>query len=161
MMPPAATERPPGLQSGWERLKMQPMDNCAVKSVVSGVLGGGMGLMFGMLFAGSGDLSHIPVPDSVTGKYPPTPKFQWGKHFKEVGRSSLWYARSFGVVGFLFAGSECVIEKTRGKTDLWNNVGGGCMAGAVMAHKGGPSAMLIGCAGFSAFSLVIDSVMGH
>jgi hypothetical protein len=29
------------------------------------------------------------------------------------------------------------------------------MAGALMAHKGGPYAMLLGCSGFAAFSLVI------
>ncbi len=145
-----------------QRLMMAPLDNCAIKAAVSGILGGGMGLMFGTLFSSTpGDLSHIPVPDPVTGKYPPTPKFQWGKHFREVGKSSLWYGKSFMIVGFLFAGSECLLEKSRGKTDIWNNVGGGCMAGAIMANKGGPSAMLIGCAGFAAFSLVIDSVLGH
>ena len=55
----------------------------------------------------------------------------------------------------MFAGSECIIEKMRGRTDIWNNVGGGCLAGAVMANKGGPYAMLLGCSGFAAFSLVI------
>jgi import inner membrane translocase subunit TIM22 len=77
----------------------------------------------------------------------------------KVGKSSLWYGKSFGVVGFLFAGSECLLEKGRGRTDIWNNVGGGCMAGAVMAHKGGPSAMIIGCSGFAAFSLVIGKAL--
>ena len=47
---PADSPRPPGLI--WhQKLLMNPMDSCGVKSVVSGVMGGGMGLMFGMLFS--------------------------------------------------------------------------------------------------------------
>lgn len=71
------------------------------------------------------------------------------------------YGKSFAVVGFLFAGSECVIEKARGRTDIWNGLAGGCAAGAMLAYKGGPMAMGMGCAGFAAFSLVIDMLMGH
>jgi uncharacterized protein YacL len=51
MLPPKPTERPPGLQGPMQRLLMAPLDNCMVKSVVSGVLGGGMGLLFGTLFS--------------------------------------------------------------------------------------------------------------
>ena len=109
---------------------------------------------------GTGDLSHIPVP-GPDGKYPPPQAFQWKKHFKEVGRGALWYGKSFGTVGFLFAGSECLIEKARGRTDIWNGLGGGCLSGAALSYKGGAVAMAVGCGGFAAFSLVIDSIMGH
>ena len=71
------------------------------------------------------------------------------------------YGKSFGVVGTLFAGSECVVEKARARSDIYNGLGGGCISGAALAYKGGPQSMLMGCAGFAAFSLVIDSIMGH
>lgn len=138
-----------------------------------------MGLVFGLVFSTSPtDLSHIPVP-GPDGKYGPTPPFQWKKHFREMGKGAVWYGRSFAVVGLLFAGSECVIEKARGKSDVWNGIVGGCaagmsarslarhctthtsVAGAMLAYKGGVSGMTVGCTGFAAFSTVIDMVMDH
>merc|ERR1711916_122209 len=104
MLPPQLPKdspRPPGL-IWYEKVLMNPMDNCGVKSVFSGIAGGGMGLMFGMLFSSTpGDLSHIPVP-GPDGKYPPPQPFQWKKHFREVGKSAVWYGKSFGTVGFFF-----------------------------------------------------------
>ena len=32
------------------------------------------------------------------------------------------YAKGFGAMGALFAGSECVIEKTRAKHDMYNSI---------------------------------------
>ena len=66
------------------------------------------------------------------------------------------YAKGFGGVGALFAGSECVIEKQRAKHDIYNSLGAGCFSGAVLARSGGPQAMCVGCATFAAFSALID-----
>jgi hypothetical protein len=74
---------------------------------------------------------------------------------------SVSYAKSFAWMGFLFAGSECVVEKYRGKTDMVNSVTAGCFTGATLAYGNGPRAMCAGCAGFAAFSAVIDKVMGR
>jgi len=38
----------------------------------------------------------------------------------------------------LFAGTECIVEKARGKHDVWNQVLGGCATGAAMQAKSGP-----------------------
>ena len=48
------------------------------------------------------------------------------------------YAKGFGAVGALFAGSECVIEKQRAKHDIYNSVYAGCFSGGVLARSGGP-----------------------
>ena len=69
------------------------------------------------------------------------------------------YAKGFGTVGALFAGSECVIEKVRARHDIYNSLYAGCFAGGALAHKAGPQAMCIGCASFAAFSVVIDKFM--
>ena len=53
-----------------------------------------------------------------------------------------------------------MVEKYRGKHDVWNAVVSGCVTGAAMQAKQGPQASAIGCGGFAAFSLVIDSIMG-
>ena len=137
---------------------LYPFENCGFKTIISGVLGAGMGGLFGVLFSSNpGDLSHIPVPDAQ-GKYPAAPKFNWKQHAQQTWKGAKFYGKSFGMVGAIFAGSECVVEKARGKTDVWNGVLGGCATGAGLAYKGGASAMVLGCAGFSAFSLVIDTI---
>lgn len=69
--------------------------------------------------------------------------------------------KGFTVVGALYSGSECVIEKTRAKHDIYNTVYAGCFTGAALAHGGGPKAMAGGCAGFAAFSAAIEKFMGH
>ena len=71
------------------------------------------------------------------------------------------YAKGFGAMGALFAGSECVIEKMRARHDMYNSIYAGCTTGALLAHSGGPKAMCIGCASFAAFSALIDRFMGH
>ena len=64
------------------------------------------------------------------------------------------YAKGFGAMGALFAGSEA-------RHDMYNSIYAGCTTGAILAHSGGPKAMCIGCASFAAFSAVIDKFMGH
>ena len=69
--------------------------------------------------------------------------------------------RNFATVGAIFSGCECVFEKSRATHDILNPMLGGCAAGAILASKGGKGkdrlyAMGLGCAGFAAFSLVID-----
>ncbi len=71
------------------------------------------------------------------------------------------YAKGFGAMGLLFAGSECVIEKVRAKHDIYNSVGAGCAAGAALAYSAGPKAMGAGCVTFAAFSAFIDKIMEH
>lgn len=61
----------------------------------------------------------------------------------------------------IFMGTECVIEKVRGKTDIMNPVYAGCVTGATFGIKQGPQAACIGCAGMAAFTVVIEKIMGH
>ncbi|KAI9889696.1 MAG: Mitochondrial import inner membrane translocase subunit tim22 [Vezdaea aestivalis] len=79
--------------------------------------------------------------------------------FKDMGKSSYSSAKNFGMIGAMYAGSECAIEGFRGKNDLTNSVAAGCVTGGALAHKGGPQAAALGCAGFAAFSLAIDYYM--
>ena len=60
----------------------------------------------------------------------------------------------------VFSGSECVIEKWRGKHDVMNQVLSGCFAGAAISAKSGPLMMCGGCAGFAAFSVAAEAIMG-
>jgi import inner membrane translocase subunit TIM22 len=78
---------------------------------------------------------------------------------KDMGKQSFSSAKNFGLIGAIFAGTECCIEGLRAKNDLWNGVAGGCITGGALAYKAGPQAAAIGCAGFAAFSAAIDAYM--
>ena len=71
------------------------------------------------------------------------------------------YAKGFGAMGALFAGSECVIEKARAKHDIYNSVYAGCFTGGSIAYSTGPKGMCAGCLTFAAFSALIDKIMEH
>lgn len=79
--------------------------------------------------------------------------------FKDMGSRSWSSAKNFGIVGALFAGSECCIEGLRAKNDLTNSVSAGCVTGGILGAKAGPGAAAAGCAGFAAFSAAIDAYM--
>mmetsp|Transcript_5350 Transcript_5350/g.8301 ORF Transcript_5350/g.8301 Transcript_5350/m.8301 type:complete len:298 (+) Transcript_5350:25-918(+) len=75
---------------------------------------------------------------------------------KTCRKSSWSWAKNFGIVGGLFALSECAIEKFRAKHDIYNPVAAGCITGGTLAASAGPQAACIGCAGFAAFSGLIE-----
>ena len=57
-----------------------------------------MGGAFGLFTAG--------IDPNITGTETPTVKLVW----KEMKLRTVSYAKNFAVIGFLFAGTECVIE---------------------------------------------------
>ncbi|KAI9074405.1 hypothetical protein K1719_043599 [Acacia pycnantha] len=124
-------------------------NNCAVRSVFSGVMGG-LGLFMG-LFLGSLD-THV-MQDEMTGRQ------QLIYQAKQMGRRSWSSAKAFAVMGLIFLAAECVVEKARAKHDTTNTVVAGCVTGGAISAKGSPKAS---CAGFAAFSVLIEKFLeGH
>ncbi len=165
--PKPKKKRKPGSPNMYNRIEMPTpemmasedfMNNCAVRTIMSTVMGAGLGVAFG-IFMGTMDTSHID--GSLTAD---AQKKTFRETMKEVGKST-WsrsksYGKGFATMGALFSGSECVIETYRAKHDMWNSIYAGCSAGAIMAHSGGPKAMCFGCGSFAAFSYLIDKFMG-
>ncbi|CAK7330457.1 unnamed protein product [Dovyalis caffra] len=118
-------------------------NNCAVRSVASGVMGGGLGLLMGLFL---GALDNPIMQDEMTGKQ------QFIYNAKQMGRRSWSSCKTFAVMGLVFSAAECVVEKARAKHDTTNTVVAGCVTGGTMSAKGGPKAACVGCAGFAAFS---------
>ena len=158
------------------------MESCLGKSVMSGVMGFGMGGLFGLFMASVSSSSPSPSSppklttvssqmsyDTPYGSPAAGPngqtisslplRHQLKVGFKDMGTRSWSMARNFGKVGSLFAGIECGVEGLRAKNDLWNGVAGGCLTGGVLARGAGPQAAAVGCAGFAAFSAAIDAYM--
>ncbi|XP_047339077.1 mitochondrial import inner membrane translocase subunit TIM22-1-like [Impatiens glandulifera] len=109
-------------------------NNCAVRSVFSGVMGGGLGLFMG-LFLGS--LDTPLVQEELTTRQ------QIVNQAKNMGRRSLSSCKAFAVMGFVFSAAECVVEKARAKHDITNTVAAGCVTGGAMSARGNFSHMQI------------------
>ena len=135
------------------------MEACAPKIVTGGVLGSVLGIGMGIFFGAMNDPSPIRI---VQGKEVPQSPVRevMRSAFKATWKSSLGWAKSFGVMTALFGGIECVIEKERATKDVWNSVFSGCVVGATMAANSGPTSMCFGCVGFGLFSMAADAIMG-
>jgi len=120
-----------------------------------------MGLLMGVFLGAMSDAT--PPVTVIAGKDVPQAPFreQMRVVLRATAEKSLYWSRNFAFITGVFGGSECLVEKYRGKHDVWNSVSSGCITGAALQAKQGPQAAAIGCGGFAAFSLVIDSFMGH
>jgi mitochondrial import inner membrane translocase subunit TIM22 len=136
-------------------------NSCGGRAVI-GVIGGGtMGLLMGVFLGAMSDAT--PPVQVIAGKEVPQAPLreQMRATMRATGAKSMYWCRNFAFISGVFGGSECLVEKYRGKHDVWNSVASGCITGAALQAKAGPQAAAVGCGGFAAFSLVIDSFMGH
>ncbi|KAF4984948.1 hypothetical protein FDECE_16956 [Fusarium decemcellulare] len=157
-----AMPTPGGAQDPNVKAVQAAMESCYGKSVMSGVMGFGMGGIFGVFMASmSYDTPyHTAVPGSPQNSISSLPlKQQLKIGFKDMGTRSWSMAKNFGKVGALYSGIECGIEGLRAKNDLTNSVAAGCVTGGVLAKNAGPQAAAGGCLAFAAFSAAIDAWM--
>ncbi|KAG2551236.1 hypothetical protein PVAP13_9KG384900 [Panicum virgatum] len=83
-----------------EEIKGQDIwNNCAVRSVVSGVMGGGLGVLMGLFF---GALDNPIMAEEMTARQ------QIVYTAKQMGRRSISNAKTFAVMGLIFSAAECV-----------------------------------------------------
>ena len=95
-------------------------ENCAFKSAFGGVAGMGFGFMLGVFFASTAyDAQMVEGPGTTYQKVI--------EGFKATGRQGVSSAKNFGMVSVVFAGTECLIEKHRAKSDRYNGAAGGCI----------------------------------
>ncbi|KAF4580294.1 Mitochondrial import inner membrane translocase subunit tim-22 [Ophiocordyceps camponoti-floridani] len=138
------------------------MESCLGKSIMSGVMGFGMGGLFGMFMASMSYDTPFgsPITNAAGQNLSDMPlRKQLKLGLKDMGSRSYSMAKNFGKVGALFAGIECGIEGLRAKNDLGNGIAAGCLTGGILAKKAGPQAVAGGCVAFAAFSAAIDTWM--
>ncbi|GFR97150.1 mitochondrial import inner membrane translocase subunit Tim22 [Elysia marginata] len=125
-------------------------DSCAFKSGASCVVGFALGGVFGLFTAGVDPMSTIS---------PETPSTKMV--LREMKNRSLSYGKNFALVGAMFAGTECLVESYRGKTELINGTMSGAIVGGILGVRAGLKAGVFGAAGFALFSTAIDYYMRH
>ncbi|KAF5355183.1 hypothetical protein D9756_005476 [Leucocoprinus leucothites] len=155
-LPPGFTEEDRGAlaqQQKFQDMMAMGMESCAVKTVMAGTMGFGIGAFFSLMSASFAYEDPLLRQRSQAGMNTTQKASQI---FREMGRGMYTSGRGFGKVGALFAGIECVIEGYRAKNDIWNSVSSGFLAGGVLARTSGPKAAFGGGLAFAAFSAIID-----
>jgi import inner membrane translocase subunit TIM22 len=127
------------------------------KYVLSGVMGGGLGLVFGafMTTMSFGAIRSEDIPTDLPLR----------RQFTLMGRR-MWSSmksssRNFAVFGAMYAPTEQMTAVIRGRHDVGNSLIAGCLTGAGMAVTGGPYAMGMGCAGCAALCGLMDHFFIH
>ncbi|MEW5318722.1 MAG: hypothetical protein WDW38_009918 [Sanguina aurantia] len=134
------------------------MDNCIVKTTIAAVMGGALGVAFGV-FSASIDNAGGGLDMSVPTDTQKSTRVVMKEMLVNMGQKSMSYAKGFALFGALYSFNECVIEKHRAKHDRYNAAYAGCATGGMLAYAGGPKAMCMGCATFGAFSAAIEYFM--
>eukprot|EP00928_Gymnodinium_smaydae_P065255 TRINITY_DN48422_c0_g1_i1.p1 TRINITY_DN48422_c0_g1~~TRINITY_DN48422_c0_g1_i1.p1 ORF type:complete len:205 (-),score=42.34 TRINITY_DN48422_c0_g1_i1:322-861(-) len=143
---PGAEAPPPQLDGS------RIIDGCTARVIMGTVGGSVMGLLMGGFF-------HTMQPLNVDTTL--STREQLRQSYKGFGQACSRMARQFGKVGAVYAGIECFMERARASKDVPNAMYAGCFTGGVLAFQAGPQAMAMGCAGFAAFSAVIETMMAH
>ncbi|KAK0088135.1 hypothetical protein PV326_004939 [Microctonus aethiopoides] len=121
------------------------MESCVFKSVMSCVLGFGLGAAIGLFSASVGtNVTSVEKPQTAR------------ETFREIKNTTISHGKSFAAVGCVFSAIECCIESYRGQTDWKNGTYAGGLTGAIIGLRAGIKASIVGAAGFAAFSTAID-----
>ncbi|XP_034945742.1 mitochondrial import inner membrane translocase subunit Tim22 [Chelonus insularis] len=136
---------PPKIKSNEEKAVEAVFESCVFKSLMSCVLGFGLGAAIG-LFTSSVNPNVAAVEKQQTAR----------EIIKEMKTTTLGYAKNFAAVGCVFSAVECCIESYRGKTDWKNGTYAGGVTGGIIGLRAGVKASFIGAAGFATFSTIID-----
>lgn len=139
---------PVQIKTNEEKMIERAVESCAFKSMMSCVVGYGLGAAIG-LFSASVNPNVTSVEKQQTVK----------EIFKDMKTTTLSFAKNFAVVGCVFSAVECSIESYRGKTDWKNGTYAGGVTGGLIGLRAGIKAGLVGAAGFAAFSTAIDYYM--
>ncbi|CAH1382352.1 hypothetical protein MTP99_006318 [Tenebrio molitor] len=138
---------PVRIKTNEEKMVEAFFESCPFKSLMSCVIGYGLGAAIG-LFSSSVGPTATNVEQQTARQV-----------FQEMKTTTLGYAKNFAVIGALFSAVECSIETMRGKSDWKNGTYAGGVTGGLIGLRAGVKAGVLGAAGFAAFSTAIDYYM--
>ncbi|XP_053375337.1 mitochondrial import inner membrane translocase subunit Tim22-like [Mercenaria mercenaria] len=141
-------------RSKQEQMISRAFESCAFKAVASAVLGFALGGAIGLFTVG---MDPISTYTTTTPDQTPSTRAV----LKEMKVRCASYGKNFGTIGFMFAGTECLLESYRGKSPLSNGTISGAIVGGVLGLRAGLKAAAFGAAGFAAFSTVVDYYLRH
>ncbi|KAL4424237.1 hypothetical protein ABPG75_001538 [Micractinium tetrahymenae] len=111
---------------------------CSLTGLGAGISGGALGWVFG--FGG------YWIRNLRGGQLKASLAEGWGS------------AKTFGIMGGLYAAVSCFMQRLRQKNDAWNGAASGCATGLALGWKQGPINALQSCAMLGFFSYFVDSM---
>jgi len=132
---------------------VNPFEYCLVRAILSTAMGAVGGAFFALFI----NAFQNPIPWELQDKL--STKEQLVYSYKDLVRNMKRLGKQMAIIGGLYGGIECFIERNRARQDIHNHLYTGCITGGVLGSSGGPYAAMMGCGGFAAFSLVIEMVM--
>lgn len=112
----------------------------------------------------------VPFLCHLSPRAPPHPvsrpdtlplKEQFRSMYRQMRARSVSSAKNFGLIGAIFAGTECCIESHRGRADMFNPIAAGAITGGTLGLRAGVRAGVVGAAGFAVFSYAIEYYMRY
>ncbi|TGZ64425.1 hypothetical protein CRM22_006384 [Opisthorchis felineus] len=134
-----------------ELMVRNAMDSCLFKAAISCLGGFVLGGVFGLFSASVDPMSTIHGAETPTTR----------QVAREMYSRSLSHAKSFAMIGAMFAGTECILESHRGKSDLLNSTLSGAIVGGAIGFRAGLQPGIVGAVGFALFSTAIDYYFRH
>ena len=119
--------------------------------VVSGAVSGLAGIVLGAVLAPfnssmQAQIEHLPL------------RQQFVRGGQEIAAQSKSWGKNLAVIGAVFSTTECFVEKARGRTDVRNQIGGGCLTGAISRTARGRRRWASAAPALAAFSAAIDAM---
>lgn len=145
---------PVPLKSDEEKRIEAFFESCFFKSVMSCVVGYGLGGAIGLFSASVNPTVPLGPNNEVINQ-------SAREIFKELRTTTHSYGKNFAMIGLVFSAVECTIESHRGTSDWKNGTYAGAVTGGAIGLRAGIKAGVLGAAGFAAFSTVIDYYMRH
>lgn len=138
-----------------EYFPLSPMENCAVKAGMAGVMGAAFGGFLGLFMGAHSTVSYDPalVKLSTTD--------QMRYQLRQMKTATASSAKNFGAISVVIAGLECGIEKYRAKADSRSALYAGAITGGLFAIKGGPVSAVVGAAGMALFTSAFEYYQHH
>ncbi|XP_052801374.1 mitochondrial import inner membrane translocase subunit Tim22-like [Mya arenaria] len=143
-----------GMRQREEIMITKVFESCSFKATASGVVGVGLGMALGLFTVGID-----PMSTYTTATPDQTPSTR--AVLKEMKVRCASYGKNFGTIGFMFAGTECLLESYRGKSTLSNGTISGGIVGGLLGLRAGLKAAAFGAAGFALFSTAVDYYFRH
>ncbi|UKJ88892.2 mitochondrial import inner membrane translocase subunit [Theileria orientalis] len=134
------------------KIQRSVQESCLLRATMIGVGSGVLGTLVGtFLFSINMSNTTVGVDDK-----PLSVKQEFVKQYKSFVPYVKSTVKNFAKLGFMYSLFECLIQKKRANSDISNSVYAGCTTGAFLGLKNGPFATVGGCAGFAAFSYLME-----
>lgn len=142
------------------KLAEESRESCWKRSVIAcmagSIMGVGVGTFLGTFEGAHGELAGHCMREQLYNGF--------SKSIKASYVRSVYFSKEFALVGSIFAGVECMIERERATHDILNPIlAGGALGGALgawAARRSGPKLLVRntvkGAAGFAAMAVLFE-----